>query len=71
VSARFATLPLPDWKYSLSRDDRFCLATDPAARQLPFVDVTVTDRSRQIVVAEAIYHFARGRAVRGFLGFGR
>jgi hypothetical protein len=70
VSARFATMPLPDWKYSQYRDDRFNLVADPAARQLPRVDVTVRDRSRQIVTGEAIYHFARGRPVRGFLGLG-
>src|SRR4051812_42014901 len=56
VSARFAMLPLPDLKYSQSRDDRFNVVDDPAVRQLPRVDVAVSDRRRQILTGEAIYH---------------
>ena len=70
VSARFAMFALPDWKYSQSRDDRFNLVDDPAVRQIQRIDVTFNERSRQILSGEAIYHFARGRPVRGFIGFG-
>jgi len=73
IGARLAVLPLEDWNYSQERDSRFDLVDDPAARTLSRIDVAVQDRSRRILNAEAIYHFARGRPVRGFVGggFGR
>jgi hypothetical protein len=70
IGVRLATLPSPDYNYATVRDDRFNLAPDPAIRQLPRIDITVSDRSRRILSAEALYHFARGRPVRTFLGVG-
>jgi hypothetical protein len=70
IGVRIATLPLPDRTYSVPRDDRFNKASDLAIRQLSRVDVAVWDRSRQLLSAEASYHFAPGRPVRGFLGAG-
>jgi hypothetical protein len=70
IGVRLATLPRPDYSYATARDDRFNLAPDPAIRQLPRIDVMVSDRSRQILSAEVLYHFARSRPVRGFLGLG-
>jgi hypothetical protein len=70
IGIRYALLPLPDQRYSVTRDDRFGLSADPAARLLPRVDVTVENRSQRIVSGETIYHFARGRPARLFLGAG-
>jgi hypothetical protein len=70
IGIRFATLPRPDYSYATPRDDRFDLAPDPAIRQLPRIDVRVSHRSRQILNTEVLYHFARSRPVRGFLGVG-
>jgi hypothetical protein len=70
VGVRIATLPRPDWNYSVARDDRFNVAADPAARLLPRIDVAVRDRSRRILTVEALYHFAPGRPVRPFAGVG-
>jgi hypothetical protein len=70
VGLRFATLPLPDFTYVTRRDDRFNAASDPAVRQLAQIETFGDARSRQILTGEAIYHFARGRPVRAFLGAG-
>ncbi len=70
IGVRLATLPGRDYSYATARDDRFNLAPDPAIRQLARIDVMVSDRSRQILSTEVLYHFARSRPVRGFLGVG-
>jgi hypothetical protein len=70
IGVRLAVLPLEDWNYSQERDSRFDLINDPAVRTLSRIDVAVRDRSRRILSADAIYHFARGRPLRGFLGGG-
>jgi hypothetical protein len=70
IGMRLALLPLEDWSYSAERDSRFDLVTDPTVRALAQIDVVIRDRSRRILNAEAIYHFARGRPLRGFLGGG-
>jgi hypothetical protein len=70
IGIRLALLRKADWSYTHERDSRFDLMTDPAVRALPQIDVTVQDRSRRLLSAEATYHFARGRPVRAFLGGG-
>ncbi len=70
IGVRLAVLPLADWNYSVEHDSRFDQASDPAIRALAGVDVAVRERSRRILNAEAIYHFARGRPVRAFAGGG-
>jgi hypothetical protein len=70
LGARLTVLPLPDISYQTSRDDRFNLATDPAIRALLSIDVNVSDRRRQLVNVEALWHFAPRSALRGFLGAG-
>ena len=70
IGMRLALLPLEDWSYSVERDSRFDLVTDPTVRALAQIDVVTRDRSRRILDGEAIYHFARGRPLRGFLGGG-
>jgi len=70
ISIRLAILPKDDWHYTEERDARLDQVTDPAVRVLSQIDVAVRDRSRRLLSAEAIYHFARGRPVRAFLGGG-
>jgi hypothetical protein len=70
IGIRLALLPLEDWNYSQERDSRFDVANDHAVRTLARIDVAVRDRSRRILTGEAIYHFARGGPLRGFLGGG-
>jgi hypothetical protein len=70
VGVRLAILPRDDGHYTIERDSRFDLSTDPVVRALPRIDVSVWDRSRRLLSAEAMYHFARGRPVRLFLGGG-
>jgi hypothetical protein len=61
---------MDDWQYTVERDARFDQIADPAVRALLGVDVSVSDRSRRLLSAEAMYHFARGRPLRLFLGGG-
>ena len=68
IGVRLALLPMDNWHYTMERDSRFDLSTDPVVRALPRVDVSVRDRSRRLLSAEAMYHFARGRPVWPFLG---
>ena len=70
IGVRLTALPLEDWNYSQERDSRFDLVNDAAVRSLTRIDVVVRERSRRILNAEAIYHFARGRPVRWFAGGG-
>lgn len=70
IGVRLAVLPNDDWHYTEERDSRFDSVTDPTVRALSRIDISVRDRSRRLLSAEAIYHFARGRPVRGFLGGG-
>ena len=70
IGVRLAVLRLEDRHYSVEHDSRFDQANDPAIRALAGVDVAVREHSRRILNAEAIYHFARGRPVRGFVGGG-
>ncbi len=70
IGIRLAEFSLDDWNYSQEHDSRFDHATDPIVRSLSRVDISVRERSRRILSGEAIYHFARGRPLRGFLGGG-
>jgi hypothetical protein len=70
VDVRFAKFPLRNETFSILHDDRFNQVADAAVRQLPVTAIVESRRSRHIVGGEAIYHFARGRPVRAFLGFG-
>ena len=70
IGLRLARLALPNLYYSVPRDDRFNAAADPAARQIPRLDIASEYRSRRLQDFELIYHFMRGRAVRPMLGFG-
>ena len=70
ILLRVANLPLDDRSYSTPRDDRFNRADDPAARTLPRIDVTTTTRSRRLITAEVLYHFARDGGFGALLGAG-
>ena len=70
LGVRFATLGLRDQTYFIAHDSRFEAADDPAARQLPRIDVASRNRSRRILNGDVLYHFQRGRPVRILLGLG-
>jgi hypothetical protein len=70
ISLRVAALPLPDFRYTTHRDERFNYAADPAARSLPRIDIMTRQRNRQIIGGEALYHFAGARRFGGVLGVG-
>jgi len=67
---RAANLPLDDQSYSTQRDDRFNLADDAANRTLARIDVSSTARSRRLVSAEILYHFAPESGLEAVLGAG-
>ena len=70
IAARFSALPLDDISHSTSRDDRFSLADDEQARNLPQIDVTSRERSRHLFGGEVLYYFAGARRFGFVLGAG-
>jgi hypothetical protein len=70
INLRIGWLTLPSFDYSTPRDERFNLAEDPAARNLPRIDITLRDRSRLLYGAEGLYHFRGANHFGAVLGLG-
>jgi hypothetical protein len=70
IVVRVAALPLEDYSYSTTRDDRFSLVDDPSLRNLPRVNITSRHRRRVLSGAEALYHFGRSGRVGATVGVG-
>ena len=70
IVVRVAALPMQDYSYSTTRDDRFSLVDDPSLRNLPRINITSRERRRVLSGAEALYHFGRSSRVGATLGVG-